>query len=235
MAVVKELIDKYESGRGTIKGKTHTSKRVLLVDKYPGLTETGVPAYRDPHPIDPSLLVTQIDYEGYGGLDETLEGPFKYRMSKITVTYSTDTSGDTTMSRKEMEGQVLDIGGFGAFLTSGNTVERPRNIPIGIWKIIVPRRVLVEPTATIASLWNKVNDNGFGLEGYTFPAETVLFEGASSRRVWDSEEQAIMYEIEYCFKVNFFGWNCGYDGAAGVWDIILPRQFAVADFSGFPG
>lgn len=231
---VYELIDNYESGRGSVKGRQHTVKRVLMVDSYPGLNDPDVPKYKDPHPLDPNLLVTQIDYEGFGPVDDQAEGLLKYTGSKIVVTYSTSTYGDFTLSRKEMEGELLSIGGYGTFSSSGNIVELPRSIPVAIWKIVVPRRMSVEPASAIMNLWDCVNNANFTLDGYTFPPETVLFQGASSRKVWDATEEMIMHEIEFYFKVNFRGWNSAYDGLAGVWDIVLPRQFTPANFNVFP-
>lgn len=233
MAVI-ELVDNYESGRGTVKNKYRTAKRVLLVSPYESwMTDPDVPVYGDAYPGDADLRVVQIDFEGAGGLDPAAAGPMKYEYAKLTVHYSTYTGNDT-LSRYEISGELLEVGGYGTFAGSGNPIERPMTIPVNIIDYYLPRRVNPIPMSTILGLMNCVNDAAWSPEGYIFAAETVLFCGAPCSYTWDPEVGMFLYNVEYHFKINPLGWNTAWDGVAGGWDTVLPKRFTPANFTGFP-
>ncbi len=234
MSVI-ELIDNYESGRGQIRGYQKTVKRVLLVTPFNGWeSDPGVPHFGDEHPDDSNLKVTQIEFEGCGGIDETSAALLKYKSAKVTVTYSSNQNADITLARYEMAGELLEVGGFGTFESSGNPVERPLNIPIAIGSLVIPRQIYPIPLSTIFTLLNKVNNAGWAYDGFTHPAETVYFAGFNAELKWFGDVGQALWDIQYYFKINPQGWNVAWDGAAGTWDTVLPKRFTSASFVGFP-
>ena len=235
MAVI-ELVDKYASGRGEITAQGERVERILIADSYENWrTDPGVPAPGDSWPGNDDLVVVHIGYEGYGNIINTKQtGPFKYTHAKLVVTYSTNTSNDTTLSRKEISGELMEVGEGRYFTESSNPLKRPLCIPIATGTLVIVRKMYPEPTATIMSLLNCVNASAWTYDGYTYPAETVWFAGTNSRLVWDSDAGMRMYEIEFHFKVNLQGWNKSWDGEAGAWNTLYPKPFATGNFTGFP-
>ncbi len=232
---VKELVDNYESGKGSVVGWQETVTRVLLVDSYEGWkNQEGVPQFGDPHPFDPNLIVVRIDYEGAGPLDNESENLHKYKFAKLRVTYSSNAEAEVPLRRGELTGELFEVGGFGTFQASGNVIDRPRSIPIGGERFTIPRISSTLPLSTIAGLRNKVNNASWNPDGiYSYPTGTVLFLGASYSP-YRAPDGTIMYRIDYQFQVNDQGWNAAWDGAAGAWDVVLPLVFPLASFTGFP-
>jgi len=237
MSSVIELVDNYESGRGSIRGNYRTKTRTLLVSPYDGWENvTGVPTYGDAWSVsDPNLKVVQMDYEGYGGLDSTATGPCKYEFAKVKVTYSTATGSDVPLARMEMAAELFTLGNVGTFVNSGNEVETPILMPVAMGSLIIPRRQYPEPTSTIMGLLGKINSASWNPLGtYSYPAKTVWFAGYNSQLVWDPSAGIPQFNIEYCFKINPQGWNVFWDGKAGAWDTITPAPYTAASFAGFP-
>jgi hypothetical protein len=248
MMAIEELVDNYESGRITLKGREQTAKRVVIAASYPAdaadietwLTSEGIPLWGTAWSEGSDLKVRQIDIEGAGSINPESEALHKYTRAKVTLNYSTNTSGEVTLARMEMSGELLEMGRFGQFATSGNPIERPMCFPTAQGTLIVPRRYYPLDLSTIMSKLNKVNDNAWEYDGYSYPAETVFFASFGYVLLWDNEAGGPQYEIEYCFKINPQGWNKAVDGVASeaagyiVWDVALPKRFTPVSFVGFP-
>jgi hypothetical protein len=232
---VKELVDKYQSGKGTIIGWQETTQRILEADSYENWrSDPDVPQYGDPHPINSNLIVVKIDYEGCGPLDSTVEGIFKYKSAKLVITYSSNADAEVPLSRGEVSSELLMVGGFGSFQVSGNIIDKPRAVTIGIDNFTITRISATLPKSTIAGMRNKVNNASWNPDGlYSYPAETVLFRGAPYDP-YRAPDGTIMWRITYQFSVKDVGWNSGFDGGTGLWDIALPRLYTPASFVGFP-
>jgi hypothetical protein len=238
MTFCKELVDNYESGRCINRGRDRQKKRVLLVEPYIGWEDVeGVPKYGDEWPGDPLLKVVSIEAEGYGGLDSTQTGLHKYKYAKVTVTYSTNPANNYTFMRGDMTAELLSLPQFGYFQQSGNPVEQPRTIPIAMDRFVIPRRSIVRPVSTIYSKLGCINSDNWTPEVgvFTYPPGTVWFAGCPWAKVYDPESGLILYELDYTFIYNPYGWNNAFDVAANQWDVVLPYQsYPAVPFSGFP-
>jgi hypothetical protein len=232
---VKELVDNYESGRGTVVGWQETVTRVLLVDSYENWRDDpDVPQHGDLHPLNSNLIVVRIDYEGAGALDSESENLHKYKFAKLRVTYSSNAEAEIPLRKGELTAELFEVGGFGQFQTSGNIIDRPRCITLGGEKFNIPRLSVTLPLSTIAGMRNKVNNASWNPDGLcSYGAETVLFLGASYDP-YRAPDGTVMYRIDYHFSVNDRGWNCAPDGPGGVWDVVLPKAYTPASFVDFP-
>jgi hypothetical protein len=231
---VKELVDGYESGRGTVRSSYRTNQRVFLVDPYVGcINQEGVPQYGDSYPDDTDLKVRYIEFEGAGSINPALTGPLKYTHAKITVHYSTATLNDWTFIKKDCDAELLEIGAGGYFQISGNPISRPLTMIVPITTIRVPKRALVEPSTAIANCEGRINSLGWAPDpaGRTYGVGTLWFAGYRSDKIWSPEDDAILYDMEFVFKHNPYGWNTAYDTAAAQWDTALPLRYASANLS----
>jgi hypothetical protein len=230
MSSVIELVDNFESGRGTTAGSYKTTKRVLLVDTYEGWEDVvGVPAYGDAHPDDANLIVVSIDVEGAGSVDSSLGNTLNYTHAKLTVNYSTNNLNDWTFSSGDMCAEIMTIQG----VFTGSSIPINVNIPIANERLVIPRRSLARPTSTIHGLLGRINSIAWQPDDYLYPVGTVFFSGCPFTRKWDPSANAIVYELQYTFEINPQGWNNRVDPSTGDWAAWTPG-FPAASFAGFP-
>jgi hypothetical protein len=234
MSVLKELVENYESGEEMESGHYRTKKRVLLVDPDSGTydgwrTDTAVPAYGEEYPGDSSLTVVTREAQGYGGTDPSIEAALKYRLAKVTLTYSTNTLNNYTFASGDMTAELMSI--TGAFTVSGQSVDVV--VPVAIEPLVIPRRSISRPHATIHGMLGCINSIAWQPFDYLYPIGTVFFAGCPWRMVWDPEANAVLYEMDYTFSINPLGWNNRYDPSTGAMAAWEPG-FTAVSFAGFP-
>ena len=205
------------------------------------------------HPTEYTLYCTEVQEIGLG----KPTGSHTYEQCRMTATYSTFQQLDDAPTESwEFGGEVLDtgLGRMWQGLMAQNDYGKCDQsfgvyYPIGIYTLTMVRASI--PIAAIITRLGKVNWTTF----LNIPAETCLFEGASTESWYDYERGRYFYRLSYRFLVRPMSHNMVWraprqardgnsllydadsspvfvDGPAGQpgWDRPFPPLYEIEDF-----
>jgi len=235
-----DILHGFESGVITVGDNETSTVRVFEIDGYKDwASAVGMPAKGDPHPDNPNLLARRFTVVGISKKAAAGLSP-DYDRSIVTVEYSSvGPYNNTTTMWKTESGETLEIGGGRVFQISGNPVDVPFNITVLMEEIVVPvRGMLNPPWMAIRACRGKLNSAAWrpalDSDGL-MPAGTVMFCGTPKREQrYEDGAPGLLWDIDFMFRYNEMGWNYAWDGAAGVWDLVVPVPYASEWFLQLP-
>lgn len=150
------------------------------------------PAIGTPHPFIPELYCVEVSETGEG----VPTGTHTYTKQRITVNYSSAPWVDTApIETMEFSGEILETGLGRKWVDAGTVCDQSQ----GIWypSITLNYQVIMLelPTKYILNSVGKVNWYKF----MNCPAETLLFEGASTESIYEYTRMCYYYRVNYRF------------------------------------